>query len=300
MLPMIIGVLAVVSLSPACGESFERFAAWAESLLPKRGSIILQYADLQVPGRTAWMGYDFGSGAAYLIADGYVMGVEPGGMHFRGYGYRGQVNPIPAEKSLADSMLDFNIPAVLLRGLARDRENFVAAETTPDGGWKVTYRFVEGRRGLRPENMPGGASFPREHMLCFITIASDGTVVEVQRDRPGERPWRFEPAAERPGGVAIAAKLGDMVPVNIEFIAEGDPSRFTLPAVEKFATEARTDAYRAIQNIDVSAPLPPDVVHMVPLRRRTEVLWGRVFMIAGASAIAIGAAVWWFRRRTGA
>jgi hypothetical protein len=77
-------------------------------------------------------------------------------------------------------------------------------------------------------------------------------------------------------------------------------SAVSLPAVEKFATEARTDAYRAIQNIDVSAPLPPDVVHMVPLRRRTEVLWGRVFMIAGASAIAIGAAVWWIRRRTGA
>lgn len=292
-------MLALVVSMPA-QETFDRFAEWARSVLPQRGSLVLCYANTRVTGQVTWVGFDFGSGAAFMITDGRVMGIDPEGNHFKGLGYKDQVRFIPAETSLGDLLLDYLIPAVYLRGLTRARDHFVSAERTAEGGWKATFRFVEGRRGFRPENLPGGASFPRETSLCFVTLAPDGTVLEIRRDRPGWPPWTFEPATERPGGIPVSAAAGDSVLVHSEFIPEGDRSRFTLPAVEKFAIEARTDAYRSIQQIDTGAPPPAGLKGPLTPQAPPHVRWSRGIIIGGSALIVAGAAWWWLRRRAGA
>lgn len=290
--PLMLAIL-VAPQTPA-DTAFDRFSSWALSRIPERGSIILHYAHPQIQGQTGWAGFDFASGAAFRISHGTVMSVDPSGLTFTGRGYPGLVKPQDPAKSQGDSVIDYFIPAVFLRGLARDRDSFVSGEPTPDGGWNVTYRFIEGQRGFTPDNLPGGRNFPRKHALCHVTIDPTGQVQRIEREGFGV-PWTAEYAPDRQGGVAVAARWGDMILAGAEFIPEGDPSRFLLPSVERLAVEAKTDAYKHL-TIDTTADQAVDGDALTPTARSVTP-WARATTLVGVGVVALGAAVWWYRRR---
>ncbi len=277
------------------------FLLWCEENRPRRGSIIVQY----VPSEAARVdgvlyvtkyGFDAQSGAWFIVGPETSGGRTPSGVEYRGSRESGSTILDGSLKgSMPLSIVAEAFPRAYLVYFVEQPRAIVKAVSLANGGWQVEYRQWIHRNG--------------PHIV--VEFDDSGLVVRRWRIDPEDRREEYFSYSEEllSSGFEVATGLRgslNLVPVEFDYDAEGNPAMFETSRVEGFLRELsvaveigrRAAQHGYVRGADGQLMIDPDAPLLVSPYGGSQVrAWRWPLFGVGLVFVALAGVEVWRRRR---
>lgn len=250
--------MAPLQQAPAASQDVRE---WCRARVAEKGSVFAEYRSAGANTSKAIFinAYDIKSHAWFRVASTGIEGRDPAGHGFRRERGADKIAPWDVHPTaIASAPVDPTFPAVALIELAPSLDSAKSATLVNDGKLRIEYLWPKGWRHYQPGYFKEGFTDLTPIPVTYVYDTDLRLISHSIGDQSGSLPNEYSPNSPPHFPVAQVTARGAWQLVNLEFIPEGDPARFTIAGVEALIRK-RPDL---VAN--------PDATIRVPIKRSAD------------------------------
>ncbi|MCC6971203.1 MAG: hypothetical protein IT434_13395 [Phycisphaerales bacterium] len=271
---------------------------WVRMYVPSSGSVFAEY---RAAGENASKAifinaYDVKSHAWFRVGSAGIEGRDPSGRGFRREKGTHNITPWDVHPTASASVpVDPTFPAVALIELAPSLDSAKSAMLVADSKLKLEFLWPKGWRHYQPGYFKEGFTDLTPIPVTYVYDAELRPSSHTIGDQDAGLPVEYAPNSPPHFPVAQVTARSAWQLVNLEYIPEGDPTRFTIAGVEALIRK-RPDL---VTNPDATIRVPikrsseqavqstPESLPPIDATRTTSTGFGWPWILSGAVLIGI-------------